>query len=453
MRNNKPFALARVLLALILVFNACKKKDTTLLTPEGPDSDLFSIASAKAIVEKDGGNFSQGVMRFADTAGQQVSIGRLNWEAVNAYEDDTAKYIEVPFKFENKYSASTRMLITQENFQAPSFYSLVVKQNAAKQTLIQLVQMIVARQHRQSDERIADISVSAKPSTAIGLQLYFDTHGKFITQVKYYKGQVYTQRGGTYKSSLMGGDPCVEVPTTTYEVSCPATPDGTTICIYTPYTTYQTVCPGGGSGGGGGGGTTDPGGSGPTPGGGGNGGGGIIVPDPFPPATIPPVYNSNTGANNGKISCRSFVFIKINSTTNWQEAGVSGIQFVADWLGMGISSVKPYGTIYVGTPTFRIASDLPGQPKIYITNREAAYEAANAANAAGQFQAAKYAGISAEMFEAIPKETLAIEFRNLMQGFLSDALQCSCTVSLYNSSNKTVVMKADWSGDDSCNGY
>ncbi|MDP1843657.1 MAG: hypothetical protein Q8K64_09580 [Sediminibacterium sp.] len=128
-------------------------------------------------------------------------------------------------------------------------------------------------------------------------------------------------------------------------------------------------------------------------------------------------------AYGGKLSCKSFTFYSPNSTSNWQEAGVKGLQLVGDWFGpWGGFQVKNYGNIYVGIPN-NLANGTN------ITQGQAATAAAKAANRAAEIQMAKYFGMTSSQFGAITSGTIAAEFRELMQGFLSDDIGGGCTVS------------------------
>jgi len=151
---------------------------------------------------------------------------------------------------------------------------------------------------------------------------------------------------------------------------------------------------------------------------------------------------SSTGGN---LSCKSFIFTSPSNSTNWQEAGVKGLQLVGDWFGpFGGFLFKKYGEIYVGIPKI-LANGTKVDPA------QAATAAAKAANRAASIQMGKYFGMNAQEFAAIPSVLFAKEFRVLMAGFLSDEIGGGCTVSSTNSFPGTILNNADWRSSDPCN--
>ena len=151
---------------------------------------------------------------------------------------------------------------------------------------------------------------------------------------------------------------------------------------------------------------------------------------------------SSTGGN---LSCKSFIFTSPSNSTNWQEAGVKGLQLVGDWFGpFGGFQFKKYGEIYVGIPKI-LANGTKVDPA------QAATAAAKAANRAASIQMGKYFGMNAQEFAAIPSVLFAKEFRVLMAGFLSDEIGGGCTVSSTNSFPGTILNNADWRSSDPCN--
>lgn len=144
--------------------------------------------------------------------------------------------------------------------------------------------------------------------------------------------------------------------------------------------------------------------------------------------------------SEGPLSCKSFNFKPISSSSNWQEAGVRGLQLVGDWFGQwGGFSVKRFGDVYVGIPQQKENGQTisPGQAATY---------AAAAANAAGEDLQKKYFGMARDVFDRIPASTIALEFRESMQRTLSNLVGAACTVTKYSSSSRTVVNTAVWNG-------
>jgi hypothetical protein len=162
------------------------------------------------------------------------------------------------------------------------------------------------------------------------------------------------------------------------------------------------------------------------------GGGGSSAP--------PSGYSQSSG---GGLKCASFAFV--STASNWQEAGVSGLQLVGDWFGpFNGFTIKAYGDVFVGIP--RVLQN----GKI-ITPGAAATASAQAANLAAEIQMAKYFGMNIRDFEAIPQSFIASEFRSLMEGFLSNLIGGSCRVARLATSTKTVTKSADWNSSGSCN--
>jgi hypothetical protein len=150
-------------------------------------------------------------------------------------------------------------------------------------------------------------------------------------------------------------------------------------------------------------------------------------------------------AVGGRLSCKSFTFSSPSSSSNWQEAGVKGLQLVGDWFGpWGGFQVKNYGDVYVGIPKI-LANGTT------ISPGRAATAAAKAANRAAEIQMAKYYGMNSSQFDKISSTFIAAEFRELMAGFLSDDIGGGCTVARYNSFPGTVLSNANWSSTDPCN--
>lgn len=154
-------------------------------------------------------------------------------------------------------------------------------------------------------------------------------------------------------------------------------------------------------------------------------------------------------SEEGPLNCRSFSFKPIASSSNWQEAGVRGLQLVGDWFGpYGGISIKRFGDVYVGIPRQKAngTTITPGQASNY---------AAQAANAAGEDLQKKYFGMSRNAFDMVPPAAIALEFRESMQRTLSNLVGASCTVTKYPSGSRTVVNAAVWNsfwgGGGSCN--
>nr|WP_295869666.1 hypothetical protein [uncultured Chitinophaga sp.] len=168
---------------------------------------------------------------------------------------------------------------------------------------------------------------------------------------------------------------------------------------------------------------------------------GPVLPPPGAPddnggSPVPPKPEGFAPEDAGRLSCHTFAFI--STASNWQESGVSGLQLVGDWFGLYAGfSVKAYGNVFVGIP-----KKLSGGK--VITSGAAATAAAKAANNAADVQRAKYFGMTKQQFDLITPTAMAAEFRNLMQGFLSDEIGGGCTVSRMASNDKVPLQKAKW---------
>jgi hypothetical protein len=155
-----------------------------------------------------------------------------------------------------------------------------------------------------------------------------------------------------------------------------------------------------------------------------------------------------TAGDDGRLSCKSFSFRKLSSSSNWQEAGVKGLQLVGDWFGMfGSFSVKPFGIVFVGVPVKKINGSV-------ISAGEAAYASALAANLAAEKLREHYFGMSRDVFERIPASQIAEEFRAEMERTLEEHFGADCKVTKYQSDIKTPIKNAvwnsPWGGGSSC---
>lgn len=140
--------------------------------------------------------------------------------------------------------------------------------------------------------------------------------------------------------------------------------------------------------------------------------------------------------NSDGLCPTSFAFT--NAASNWQEAGVSGLQLVGDWFGPFTGFlVKPYGNIFVGVPRKKANGQV-------ITAAQAAEAAALAANQAADIQQGKYQGSSWNTFNAITPTFLSNEFMNLMKGFLNQELGAGCTISKTQTGGSTIIAPSQW---------
>lgn len=146
--------------------------------------------------------------------------------------------------------------------------------------------------------------------------------------------------------------------------------------------------------------------------------------------------NEGFTSDDGRLSCKSFSFNKLSSTSNWQEAGVKGLQFVGDVPG-GPPVIKTFRPLFIGLPFKKLDGT-------EIKPGEAAEAAAKAANRAGLALHINYIGMNREQFLATPASTIEREFRILMQSYLSEELGCSSSVTAEPSGLNTKVRTAVW---------
>lgn len=144
---------------------------------------------------------------------------------------------------------------------------------------------------------------------------------------------------------------------------------------------------------------------------------------------------NNSTNDDGNLSCRSFFFKKITSSSNWQEAGVKGLRFNFDLAPEAPVPVVSYEfrTMYFGLPYQLVNGHV-------ITPGEVAELAAEAANYAGNVLVKKYYGKRAVVSQAVIEN----EFRVLASAFLTSQVNASASVTYVSSGKNTVVRNAMW---------
>lgn len=151
------------------------------------------------------------------------------------------------------------------------------------------------------------------------------------------------------------------------------------------------------------------------------GGGGVGTP-----------WDPNTRSTG--VACASFVFTPGPGTSNWQEAGVSGLFFdVRTTLGDVIERF-PFRTIYV----YAARVQANGKP---LTPGLLAEQAANAATLAGSSLELEYRGTVPS-----PSTPMDVIFKQKMQNYLSGLIGGNATVSFKPANPGTVVKPVVWIG-------
>ncbi len=144
------------------------------------------------------------------------------------------------------------------------------------------------------------------------------------------------------------------------------------------------------------------------------------------------VEGSNSNADDGRLSCRSFNFTSM--TTNMYEAGVRGLSFTV---------VAQYGPTY----TFYFRDIFIGFPSRTADNRtftsaEAAALTAQAMNRAALTMALQYQSYTIEQAAALTKSQFENQFKNLTSIILSNQINAGATVSFSRSGNNSITTNA-----------
>jgi hypothetical protein len=143
------------------------------------------------------------------------------------------------------------------------------------------------------------------------------------------------------------------------------------------------------------------------------------------------IYEQGTNdADDGRLSCKSFKFTQL--TTNMYEAGIRGLQFVIDVVPPIVHTYRP---AYIGFP--KTTAD--GRT---FTPEAAAQKTADIMNRVGLAMTIKYFNNPAAL--TVTTASLEIEFKTLVQGFLSAEIGAGATVSFIQSGNNTITRDAVW---------
>lgn len=145
----------------------------------------------------------------------------------------------------------------------------------------------------------------------------------------------------------------------------------------------------------------------------------------------------------GLLSCKSFLFNKLSSAANSQEAGVRGLRFVIDvpsGTGPRPARIFNFRTMYISIGVTQANGNI-------ITPGKAASIAARAANRAGASMVTKYANPYFANYALTMSPTeVEREFKTFMELFLSDELGGYASISFTPTGKRTVITNAVWNG-------